>query len=205
MKLYFVRHGESTANLLMEFCNGSNRHPLTKTGIAQARATVSNLHGITIDRIYTSPVLRAMQMAQILSDELRAPLEISEALREWSVGIYEGTSDPLGWELYSQVQEDWFVYHKLESKLPGGESYSEIRERFVPFINKLLQNGIGSQKNIVLVGHGGLYTAMLPVIFCNVTHDFACRHGYSYTATAVAEPRPEGLYCISWCGVKIDG
>jgi broad specificity phosphatase PhoE len=204
MKLYFVRHGESTANLLGEFSNDNNRHPLTELGIEQANAIASQLRSIPINRIYTSPLLRALQTAQILSSVLRTPLEITEALREWSVGIYEGTSNPLGWELHRQVQEDWAVNDKPDSRMPGGESFRHIQERFVPFINELLKNGYGSEQNIILVGHGGLFMTMLPVIFCNVDYAFARKHGLSHASSVIAELITGELHCLSWCGVRID-
>ena len=97
MKLYFVRHGESTANLLWEFSNSGLKHPLTEKGVEQARAVARSLCGVGVEHIYSSPILRAVQTAQILAEGLRAPLAITEALREWSVGIYEGTADPVGW------------------------------------------------------------------------------------------------------------
>jgi broad specificity phosphatase PhoE len=52
----------------------------------------------------------------------------------------------------------------LDSKMPGGESFLEIQERFIPFIEGLVQNGKNSNRNIILMGHGGLYAAMLPAI-----------------------------------------
>ena len=202
MELYFVRHGESTANLTGEFSNNNSKHPLTEMGIAQVKSTACNLRGASIDRIYTSPVLRAVQTSQILAEALHAPWEITEALHEWSVGIYEGTTDPLGWELHRQVQEDWFFHHKPDSRMPGGESFGEIQDRFVPFINQFLEKGTGTQENIVLVGHGGLFMAMLPVILTNVDHAFAQQHGLAYAAITVAEVRMSELQCLSWGGVK---
>jgi broad specificity phosphatase PhoE len=204
MKLYFVRHGESTANLLKEFSNNNYRHPLTENGIAQAKETACKLRDTTINRLFTSPVLRALQTANVLSRELRAPLEIAEALREWSVGIYEGTGDPLGWEIHRQVQEDWFFHHKLETSMPGGESFIQIQDRFVSFINQLIQDYSCSQENFLLVGHGGLYLAMLPVILRNVDHLFAHQHGFPYASITVAEVRFNEIYCLSWCGVNFD-
>lgn len=204
MRLYFVRHGESTANLLREFSNSGFKHPLTEKGIEQARAVARGLSGLQVERIYSSPVMRAVQTAQILAESLRAPLEITEALREWNVGIYEGTTDPLGWELHSQVQDDWFIHQKFDSKMPGGESFHEIQERFTPFIDGLVQDGRNSSRSIILVAHGGLYLAMLPVILKNVTFALACQHNFPYTAYAMAETRPDGLYCISWCGVSFN-
>jgi len=203
MRLYFVRHGESIANLLWEFSNSGFKHPLTEKGIEQARAVARSLSGLQVEQIYSSPVMRAVQTAQILAESLQAPLEITEALREWDVGIYEGTTDPVGWQLHRQVQEDWFTHRKFDSKMPGGESFNEIQARFTPFIEGLVQDARNSNRSIVLVAHGGLYLAMLPVIFKNVNFAFACERNFPYTACAVAETRPDGLYCTSWCGVSL--
>jgi broad specificity phosphatase PhoE len=204
MKLYFVRHGESTANLLREFSNSGVKHPLTEKGVEQARTVARSLSGLQVELVYSSPVLRAVQTAQILAEGLHASLETSEALREWSVGIYEGTTDAAGWELHRQVQEDWFIHNKLDSTMPGGESFLEIQERFVPFIDDLVRAGRNSDRKIILVAHGGLYVAMLPTIFKNVGFTFACQNGFPYTACTVAEARPDGLYCVSWCGKPPD-
>ena len=204
MKLYFVRHGESTANLLREFSNSGFKHPLTEKGVAQAHQLQEDLRGVQIAQIYASPVMRAVQTAQILAENLHAPLQITEALREWSVGIYEGTTDPLGWDLHRQVQEDWFLRGKYDSKMPGGESFYEIQKRFVPFIEKITQDRQKTDQNMILVAHGGLYTAMLPVIFKNVDFVFAYQHQFPNTAYAVAEPRLDGLHCLSWCGIPLN-
>ncbi|HSQ39110.1 MAG TPA: histidine phosphatase family protein, partial [Anaerolineales bacterium] len=158
------------------------------------------LSGMRFERIFSSPVMRAVQTARILAESLQSPLEISEALREWSVGIYEGTTDPAGWDLHRQVQEDWFHHQKFDSKMPGGENFHEIRARFVPLIDKLVQQGKGTDQNYLLVAHGGLYLAMLPVIFKNIPVEFAIQYNIPHTTCSIAETRPDGLYCISWFG-----
>ncbi|HRQ41000.1 MAG TPA: histidine phosphatase family protein [Chloroflexota bacterium] len=203
MQLYFVRHGESTANLLHEFANSGFKHPLTERGVAQAHTLARKLSGLPFTAVYASPVMRAVQTAEILAARLHTRLEITEALREWSVGIYEGTSDPVGWELHRQVQEDWFIHHKPESKMPGGESWLDIQARFVPFIEGLVQEGQGSDRKLLLVAHGGLYMAMLPAILTNVDFSLAGQE-FPYTACTVAETRPSGLHCLSWCDRPLD-
>jgi probable phosphoglycerate mutase len=199
MRLYFVRHGESEANLLREFSNSGIKHPLTAKGIAQAQELAQKLKDIPFTKIYSSPVLRAIQTAQNIAKQVCVPLEITEALREWNVGIYEGTTDPRGWELHRQVQEDWFFHDKPESKMPGGENLIEIKERFIPFIDMLVEQNKDTDRNILCVAHGGLYTAMLPLILKNIDHSFANEQGYAHTSPTIAEFRTDGLYCISWC------
>ena len=203
MKVYFVRHGESQANLLREFSNTGIKHPLTEQGLAQAQQTAKNLTGLGVVRVYSSPLLRARQTAQIIAERLIVPLEITEALREWDVGVYEGKCDPEGWRLHRQVQEDWFFKGQLDSKMLGGESFLDIQARLVPFIDELLQAQGGENQKFVLVGHGGLYIAMLPVIVKNVDHSFAFQHSLAYTDFAVAENRPDGLHCVSWGAIPI--
>ena len=205
MKLYFVRHGESVANLLGEFSNSGVKHPLTEKGVEQAQALAQKLAGIPFEIIYSSPILRARQTAQIVADQLCVPVEVTEALREWSVGIYEGTTDPKGWELHRQVQEDWFFKDKPEGRMPGGENLIEIKNRFVPFIEKLVEEYQDTSRNILCVAHGGLYLAMLPVIFKNIGHAFADEQGYPHTTPTVAEVRADGLYCTAWCDREISG
>ena len=202
MQLYFVRHGESTANTLMEFSNGDSKHPLTGRGIVQAQALARNLTDIPFARIYASPVLRAAQTARLLAGQLNAPLKFSEALREWSVGIYEGTRDPLGWQKHRQVQEDWFIYNRPDSRMPGGESLLDIRARFVPLIVSLVQDDQLAGRNVLLVAHGGLYLAMLPALMDNIDYPFAHRQGFPHTVCTIAEPltdEPLQLHCLSWC------
>lgn len=200
MKFYFVRHGESVANLLREFSNSGVKHPLTQRGVEQARTLAHKLRDIPFEIIYSSPVLRAMQTAYIVANQVGTPVEVTEALREWNVGIYEGTTDPEGWKLHREVQEDWFFHNKPESKMPGGENLIEIKNRFVPFIETLIEQNKDSDHNILCVAHGGLYIAMLPLILKNIDHAFADEHGIPHTTPTVAELRADGLYCTAWFG-----
>jgi broad specificity phosphatase PhoE len=204
MKLYFVRHGESTANVEWIFSNTGFKHPLTENGITQVHALSRSLSELKVKRIYTSPVLRAVQTAEILVQGLDAPLQTVEALREWDVGVYEGTSDPEGWALHSQVQVQWFNHQEYDARMPGGESFNEIQARFIPFIQELVVKEKDTDRNFILVGHGGLYMAMLPVIFENVDFSFSQKLGFPNSGYALGESRADGLYCISWCVFKLD-
>lgn len=203
MMFYFVRHGESTANTLMEFSNEDSKHPLTERGVEQAHTLARSLAGVAFAQIYASPVLRAAQTARILAAQLDAPMEITEALREWSVGIYDGTRDPLGWEKHYQVQVDWFIHNRPESRIPGGESLLDIQARFMPFMEMLVEDPRLKDQNVLLVAHGGLYLAMLPAILVNIDYPFAHQQGFPHTACTIAEPlrsKPLQLDCLSWCG-----
>jgi len=90
MRLIFVRHGEPVAILLHEFSNRGWKDPPTETGRQQAEILARRLARSGLTRIYTSPLMRAVQTAEILSQTLKVPFEINDALREYDVGDYEG-------------------------------------------------------------------------------------------------------------------
>ena len=54
------------------------------------------------------------QTADILAQACGVPVAITDALREWDVGIFERTADQRGWDMHRQVQEDWFVHLTCE-------------------------------------------------------------------------------------------
>jgi probable phosphoglycerate mutase len=200
MKFYFVRHGESKANLLREFSNRGFKHGLTERGVRQAERLAVELRGINFAKIYTSPLKRAYQTAEILSRYQDCPFDVTDALREFDTGVLEGTSDPAGWELHSQVFQQWLV-GAWEARIPGGESHLEIQARFLPFIEGLLESFTG--ENVLLVGHGGTMLSMLPLILENIDFDFVRDHHIDHTVPIIAEIRPAGLYCVQWGELRV--
>ncbi len=74
MRLYFVRHGESEANLARQFSNRGFKHPLTPRGVTQATELAARLAGQGIAQIYTSPLQRAAQTAEILAEAWDLPV-----------------------------------------------------------------------------------------------------------------------------------
>ncbi len=198
MKIYFTRHGESEANLLHEHSNRGFRHPLTAKGREQATVLAQKLVGITVARLFVSPIMRAVQTAEILSDALGVPCEVTDALREYDCGVLEGRADEAAWQMHFAVFEAWVQCGEWERCIEGGESFSEIRDRFVPFIERLIAEYGESPANIVLVGHGGLYRCMLPLVLVNADFEFVLNQPMGYTACVVAEARSEGLTWIKW-------
>ena len=60
---------------------------------------------------------------------------------------------------------------------------------------------VDSEPRLALVGHGGLYLALLPLLLTNITPHWALTHPFGNTALVVAERGAGGLMCLSWCGV----
>ncbi len=198
MRMIFVRHGESEANRLNVFSNRGWQHPLTPLGRQQVLALASKLSGRGISAIFASPLRRAVESAQILGECLGVRNEIEAALVEYDVGIYEGRGDQEGWECYAQLIRHW-ADGELDARMPGGESCNDIRRRFVPFIEQLIERfGTVPNATIVLVGHGGTYRHALPMVLGNIACDFAIAHDLGHTDLVEAELRGHELRCVCW-------
>lgn len=92
-KIYFVRHGSIKSNKLKIYA-GWGEEELDEEGIDQARKVGRLLSDRNIDVIYTSPIRRAIQTAEITSTFLNvSKIRIEEALKEMKLGPWEGLSE----------------------------------------------------------------------------------------------------------------
>ena len=68
MKLYVVRHGQVPSNI-EKVVSGWNDEKLTKKGIEQATKIRNELQNVKFDVVYSSPVDRAIQTANIVAPQ----------------------------------------------------------------------------------------------------------------------------------------
>ena len=87
--LYIIRHGKTEMNSKM-LMQGRSDHPLNDAGIAQAEEAAERFAamGVKIDKVYTSPLIRAVQTAEKIAPE--AEMTVDERLIEMDYGPYEG-------------------------------------------------------------------------------------------------------------------
>ncbi len=204
MQLYFVRHGESTANLTNEFSNRDIKHPLTEKGKQQALILAETLKSIPFTQIYSSPLLRAQQTSTILAYILQLPVTLTDALREFDVGIYEGKTNQQSWQAYTKVIHAWLYQQDYHQSLPGGESFQDLINRFLPFLNTLQQQYSNPNMALLFVGHGGLYRCIIPYIFTNLTYDFTEQYLIKNTDVIWGSYHHSQWICHQWCGISLD-
>lgn len=205
MKLYFVRHGESEANTQHVISNRESTFRLTPKGRQQAETLAGKLKDIPFGAMFSSPVLRARETAEIISTAVGISYQVTEALREYDCGILEEKSDEKSWGYHRQYFEDWVIRHSYTSKPEDGECFLDIQNRFVPFIDELVNTHSHGDRNILLIGHGGLFLLMLPLVLNNIDHSFATAHGLKNVEYALAEYGSRGLVCMRWGQHVLDG
>ena len=87
--LYIIRHGQTARNQANAL-QGRSDFPLNEAGIMQAREAGRLLtsEGIHFDHVFSSPLIRAVQTAEILAPGLKPALD--DRLIEMDYGPYEG-------------------------------------------------------------------------------------------------------------------
>lgn len=160
-KLYLVRHGENLANITKEFSYRAVDYPLTPKGAVQAEQTAEYFADKGVDAIYTSPLLRARQTAEIITRRIPVPVHLREELREINVGSLEGASTPENWALYHRISAAWYV-GRAEAAFPDGEDLRMVVARFLGCVGEVVAAHPGCCA--VIVGHGGVYTACIALL-----------------------------------------
>ena len=86
--IYIVRHGQTDLNS-RQLLQGRSDYPLNENGVRQAQEAAVRLRGVAFSRVFTSPLVRAVQTAQILAPGVIP--DVDEKLIEMDYGPYEGT------------------------------------------------------------------------------------------------------------------
>jgi broad specificity phosphatase PhoE len=150
--LILLRHAATAANLERPARLQGRRLdlPLAPLGIRQAELTRNLLAMRPFNRIIASPLRRAMQTAEIIAFPRRRAIETVAELIECDVGHWEGMS----WEdIHRQDREAYLRFHQNPAAhgYPGGESFSDVAQRVVPFFSKLVEDSAG--QTLLVVSH----------------------------------------------------
>jgi broad specificity phosphatase PhoE len=154
--VYYVRHGENRANLTKELSYRVVDYPLTPRGVGQARELADRVGPVR--RVFSSPLRRAMQTAELVGAVTGHPVEIVEELRELDVGRLDGRGDPEAWEAYHAVLAAWRAGDHAAA-FPGGESYSMLVARLRGALQRI---AAGADGPVLVVGHGAGLRAAVP-------------------------------------------
>ena len=198
MRLYFTRHGESEANTQRIISNRDLIHALTAKGRLQAGLLAEKLHGKSIAHIYTSPIPRARETAEILSAELGALVECVDALREPDCGVLEGHGDEAAWQEHDFWKESWLLGHEQNHGPQNGETCEGVKRRLTIFIETLVAHYGKTTSEFVLVTHGALILYGLPGLIVGVDHKYILDHGLGYTVLITTELQNGKLICVEW-------
>jgi probable phosphoglycerate mutase len=157
MKLYISRHGQTPWNVEDLIC-GRTDVPLTEVGQQQALRLAESALDKGIDVILCSPMLRARQTAQAVSDAIGVPIQIDERLIEMDFGTFEGTS--------RFGEEFQWIRAQMSTRFPGGESGFDVAYRVYSLLYEIKEKY--ADKTVLLVCHNCV-SRMVRSFFMNMS------------------------------------
>lgn len=163
--IFVVRHGECKANVENIVAGCELDSPLTPKGMEQAKNAANKLKHRRIDRIVSSPMIRAKKTADIIAKTIKytKSIDVIPEFTERCVGNMAETS-----------RDEYFALEKLHKVIPGAELEMDMAERVEIGIKKIKQY---PEENILLVTHNGTYRMMKCVLQNKNPNEFAFEQG----------------------------
>ena len=141
-RLWVVRHGATEWSLSGQHTSRTDL-PLTEAGRAQARADADTLAGVGFSLVLSSPLRRARETCELCG--FAGAAELTDDLREWDYGEYEGLTTPA----IRERDPGWLLW---TDGCPGGESPAQIGAR----VDRLLERVAGVDGDVLCFAHGHL-------------------------------------------------
>ena len=157
--LNLLRHGTTAANLEKRFA-GRTDEPLHADGAKQIQTVADGLRDARITAIYSGPLRRTRQTAEILHARLAAPVHVAAAFNEIAIPHWDGLSKTEIRARFGPEYPTWLA-RPADFHCPGCETLAMVRDRAVAGVTRILENHPGER--VVLVSH-------LIVLRCLVLH-----------------------------------
>lgn len=160
MRLYLVRHGETTWNLESRY-QGHTDVELSDKGLYQGELLGKKMAKVKLDAIYASDLSRAYQTAQCVAKHHQLAVNKDPLMRELHFGEWEGLTYKEIKEKYGDLAHQWF-YNPVDLQIPKGEHFRDLATRAKNVVDKLLDEH--QDEHILVVSHGGT----IRTIICNL-------------------------------------
>ncbi len=152
--LYLIRHARSAWNAEGRM-QGQADPPLDELGREQARALAAHLQPETFHAIYSSPLARARETAELFAAPHGLPIRFDDRLMERRLGEWTGlTGDEVNERYPEHMAHDWRT-----DGPPGGENDAALIARAAAVLAEIM--AAHPQETIAVVSHGGTLNAYL--------------------------------------------
>ncbi len=140
--IYIVRHGQTNDNVVGRY-GGRIDTELNEKGIEQAKKIQEKLSNVKFDKVFSSPLKRALKTAQIITSN---EIITDERIIERCNGELEG-------KLKSEIEVE-IDFNDPNEKRYNIENIVDFRERIFDFFSEILKKYKG--KNVLVVTHAGV-------------------------------------------------
>lgn len=126
-RIFLIRHGETEFNRLGVF-RGRYEVDLNERGRKQAREIGKVVRGEGIGLLFTSPLARARETAEIIGRIIGVESRVDEAFNNISLGKWQGVPKN---DIKRDYPDLWGLWISEPERLtiPGGETVEQVRQR----------------------------------------------------------------------------
>ena len=163
MEIYIVRHGETLWNKEKRL-QGRTDIDLNENGRDLARKTGEALMNTRIDRIYSSPLMRARETAELIRNGREIEILTDDRLKELCFGSFEGQD-------FSKLIRDesltfryFFKQPELYVPSPDAETLEQLIARAGDFMQEVIEPLADQCERIMIVAHGALNKGIMSYI-----------------------------------------
>ncbi len=153
--IYLVRHAMSQSNIEGNFC-GVTDVPLSEKGYRQLEFLAKRFAEIRLDRIYSSPLMRAVETAKAIGRAQRLDVTLRHELHEIDVGELEGLDFRRLTANYPDEMER-YIHDPGAFSSPGGEAMAQVSARAVNALGRIAAENPG--RTVAVVSHGDFIRA----------------------------------------------
>jgi len=159
--IILIRHGQTEDNADRIFSTKDTK--LTEKGREQIKNTKKIVDTLSFDKVYVSPLYRAIETMEILGLEG----EKEERIKEVDFGLFEGNSYEALKEKFPEEVKQWDENY-INYVTPEGESIKLAYERVTSFLEEISKK----DEDVVLVCHDGVIRIALSWVFNNIDYFF---------------------------------
>lgn len=197
-RLVLVRHGQSFGNVERRLDTRPPGAELTPLGRDQARAFAQ--HAGRPAMLAHSVATRASQTAAVIGSQLDLGAVELPGIHEVQVGELENRNDDDAIAEFNAIYGRWHR-GELDVPLPGGETGTEVLDRYVPAITDLRLRYLDDREwhgDIVVVSHGAAIR-LAAAVLSGVEAEFALDNHLDNAESVVLSPITDGRWsCLRW-------
>jgi probable phosphoglycerate mutase len=156
-KIYFVRHCEAEGNVRRIF-QGTTDLDITDLGAKQLKLLEKRFENINLDKIYTSPLIRAKKTALALKGSKQTEVAVLDSLCELYGGVVEGRKFSEAFNSIEGLADIW-KNHPQDFAPQDGESMLHAYYRIFEALNFIIKNNQG--KTVACATHGGVIRCLI--------------------------------------------
>lgn len=147
----FMRHGQAENNVSRTLVGRHIESHLTSQGRQQVADAAKQLKSIPLDKVYVSPVIRAMETAQIVCETLGMNYEVDERLYEIELGKLVGMNYEEVTTKYGDLFLRFYAEHDPVLDSFGVEPFAAVKQRIKSLLDDALKKHEDS--NVLMVTH----------------------------------------------------